>query len=201
MASLLLFVTVTGCTGSGGGGGGGGSSSEPRTVLVLGDSISEGKEVPGVPPWPVLLQQAQPTWAVINSSRGGDRSNVGVSKVGSQLAQFNPTHVVIFYGLNDAIQSRQNEYEGNLRAMVGAIQAFGAQAVIVLPHYMYQGRSIYNGNLDVVLGAARVVASESGSRLADVNRELANSPELFPDGLHPGLDGQRIIMVTIQEQL
>ena len=85
--------------------------------------------------------------------------------------------------------------------MVGAIQAFGAKAVIVLLHYMYQGRAIYNGNLDVVLDAARAVASDSGAKLANVNRELNNSPDLFPDGLHPGLDGQRIIMVTIREKL
>lgn len=197
----LAFFAAVWVTGCGGDDDGDGDSSEPKRVLILGDSISTGEETPTDPPWPVLLQQNQPEWTVVNSSRGGDPSGAGSAKVTGEVARHSPTHVVIFYGSNDAIQRIPDAYEGNLRAMVSVAQSSGAQVVIVLPPYMFGPRSIYNANLDIVLNAARNVARETGSRIANVNGEMRNRPELFVDGLHPNLDGQRIIMVTVREKI
>ncbi len=195
---VLLLLVFASCDSGGGGDGG---ASTPKTVLVLGDSISGEVNFSGVPPWPELLRADRPVWNIVNSSRGGDTSANGVSKISNEIARHNPSDVVIFYGSNDAIQGRQRNYENNLRTMVGAAKASGADVIIVTPPYMYESRSIFNGNIDFIVDAARRVASETGSRIANVNGETANAPELFPDGLHPNLDGQNICMVTIREKI
>ena len=197
VASLFL---ISGCD-SGGGGGGGDDS--PRTVLVMGDSISGAYNYEGVPPWPVLLASDQPEWNIVNSAIAGERIQSGASRLPGQLSVHSPDQVVLFYGSNNAVRGNIDSFEPSLRGAIRAAFAFGVDRVVVatIPPF-YGQRVVFNGRVTVVNNIIRTVASEEGAVLADVNREFGEGDrDLFPDGIHPNLDGQRIIKVAIRERL
>ncbi len=200
VTSFLLFTgMMTSCDSSGGDGGG---SSGPQTILVIGDSISGKVNYPGVPPWPSLLADMKSEWTVVNKATAGEKMSGGLSKVGGLLAEYSPDSLVIFYGSNDAIQQDTANYESDLSAAIQAGKAAGCKVVVCTPPYMYEGRAIYNGGIDVCVAGAKSAAGANGAKIANINGEFgSNSGDLFPDGLHPNLDGQRIIAVSVREKL
>lgn len=191
------LLMLGGCNDSGGPG-----NESARTVLVLGDSISADETYPGAIPWPELMRGMRPEWNIVNSSRGGDQSSVGASKVNGLVNSVQPNALVIFYGANDAINGNHLSYESNLRTMIAAGQRVGAEVVVCTTPYMYGSRSIYDFRVDIIRETAKRVASETGARVADIYGEFGqSSSDLFPDGLHPNLDGQRIIAVSVVEKI
>ena len=67
---------------------------------------------------------------------------------------------------------------------------------------MYGPRVIYDSGVDVVNAGVRSASSALGAKVADINREFGTTSEaLFPDGLHPNLEGQQIIAVSVRERL
>lgn len=193
----LCLGLVSSCDSGGDGGGG-----EPKTVLVIGDSISGKTNYPGVPPWPSLLAGMLPEWTIINRATPGERMGGGAGKVGGLLAEYNPDILVVFYGSNDAIHQDTDNYEAQLASTIQAGKAAGAKVLACTPPYMYGGRSIYNGGIDVCVAGVRSASSTNGAGVVNINGEFGmNSEDRFPDGLHPDLDGQRIIAVSVREKL
>lgn len=197
---LLVAGFLSACIGSGGGGDGG--SSEPHTILVIGDSISGSTIYSGVPPWPSLMAGMVPEWTVINRSTAGQTMSGGRSKVAGLLAQYQPNKLVIFYGSNNAIQGKTSSFEGDLAATIQAGIDAGAKVYVCTVPYMYGARDIYNGGVNFVNEGVRSASSAGGAKVIDINREFGNTSELlFPDGLHPGLEGQQIIAMAVRERL
>jgi len=196
---LPLAILMAACD-SGGGGGGGPAG---QTVLVMGDSISGATNYPGVPPWPGLLQANSPQLTMVNRAVAGEKMESGASRIGGQLAAHMPQSVVIFYGSNNAIQGDTATFDGALRAAIQESKAAGVKKVVVctIP-MMYGDRSIYNGRVDALNATIRSVAGSEGAKIANVAGEFGiNDEALFPDGLHPNLDGQNIIAATVRGRL
>lgn len=198
---LLCLFTLTSCDfGSSGGGGG---PPEPQTILVMGDSISQGGFY-GETPWPSVLDGMVAEWTVVNRARGGEQMQDGAARMPGILASVNPDSVVIFYGSNNAIQGRLAEFEGGLRNAIQFAQNAGASRVVVctIPP-MFGGRAIFNGNVDTLNQIIPSIASELGAGVAYVDREFDRNTDvdLFPDGLHPDTPGHVIIAMTVRERL
>jgi acyl-CoA thioesterase I len=200
LSALIIAGLMSACIDSGGGGGG---SSGPQTVLVIGDSISGGTNYSGVPPWPSLMAGMVPEWTIINRSTPGQTMSGGRSKVAGLLAQYQPDSLVIFYGSNNAIQGSVTSFEPDLAATIQAGKDAGVKKILVCTvPYMYGPRVIYDGGVDVVNAGVRSASSALGAKVADINREFGTTSEaLFPDGLHPNLEGQQIIAVSVRERL
>ncbi|MDF3129774.1 GDSL-type esterase/lipase family protein [Kiritimatiellaeota bacterium B1221] len=182
--------------------GDGGGSSGPQTVLVIGDSISGKTNYSGVPPWPTLLADMRPDWTIINRATAGEQMSGGLNKVGGLLSEYTPDSLVIFYGSNNAINQNTDSYESELSAAIQAGKNAGCKVVVCTPPYMYQGRAIYNGGIDVCVAGAKSAAGAHGAKLANINGVFGSkSGDMFPDGLHPDLDGQRMIAVNLREKL
>lgn len=194
---VCSFLFLGGCNDSDGP-----NNDGPRTVLILGDSISSDTSYPGASPWPELMRGLRPEWTIVNSSRGGEQSGNGASKANGLVNSVQPDVLVIFYGANDAIQGNHRAYETNLRAMIAAGQRVDARVVVCTTPHMYGARSVYNGNVEFVRSAAFRVAGETGVRVADIFGEFGRNARVrFPDGLHPDLDGQRIIALSVIERI
>ena len=196
-----LICTLTGCDfGSSGGGG----SSGPQRVLVMGDSISGATNYPGVPPWPSLLQANEPEWTIINSAKAGEKMEEGASRLPGQLSAHSPESVVIFYGSNNAIQGDTASFEGALRAAIQASRDYSTvnRVVVCTIPRMFGAREIYNGRVEALNATIRTVVGQEGAVLANVAAEFGPEDEaLFPDGLHPNLDGQTIISANVRSRL
>ena len=111
------------------------AAAAPR-LLVVGDSLSAEYGLKRGSGWVALLAERLsrqlPGAGLINASISGDTTSGGRSRLPQLLQQHHPTHVVIELGANDALRGLPlSMTEDNLRSMVHASRAAGAQVLLV----------------------------------------------------------------------
>lgn len=108
----------------------------PRTILVLGDSLSAEYGLKRGTGWVALLEQRLATEKknahVINASISGETSAGGRSRLPALLAQHRPSHVLIELGGNDALRGLSlAATQDNLSQMTQAAQKSGAKVLLI----------------------------------------------------------------------
>ena len=108
----------------------------PRTLLVLGDSLSAEYGLARGSGWVALLDQQlqhdKLAVTVVNASISGDTTAGGRSRLPALLAQHKPSHVVIELGGNDALRGLPLDMtRANLLAMTQAAKAAGSKVLLV----------------------------------------------------------------------
>ncbi len=94
-----------------------------KSLLIVGDSLSAGYNMPAEQSWPVLLnqkyqQQKLPT-TVINASISGDTTGNGLARLPALLTQYQPDYVLIALGANDGLRGfSANIITDNLTQMI-----------------------------------------------------------------------------------
>jgi acyl-CoA thioesterase-1 len=111
-------------------------AQSPKRLLVVGDSLSAEYGIAKGSGWVRLLEQRVQAqglaWQVINASISGDTTAGGRSRLPALLKTHQPHLVVIELGANDALRGLSlKASEDNLRAMIRAARAQGAQVVLV----------------------------------------------------------------------
>jgi acyl-CoA thioesterase I len=112
------------------------AQTKPKTILVLGDSLSAEYGLRRGTGWVALLEKrlvAEKINAkVINASISGDTTSGGRSRLPALLAQHKPTHVVIELGGNDALRGLPLKMtQDNLSFMTQASQKTGAKVLLL----------------------------------------------------------------------
>lgn len=104
----------------------------PETVIVaFGDSLTEGYGATPSESYPAALARLLGC-TVINAGVSGERSGEGVRRLPGVLGRYKPDIVVICHGGNDFLNGGSDaEVARNLRTMVSAVQASGADAVLL----------------------------------------------------------------------
>eukprot|EP01034_Spumella_vulgaris_P032600 gene32599-40229_t len=110
--------------------------SAPKTVLVLGDSLSAEYGLARGAGWVALLEQklqAQKIDArIVNASVSGETTSGGRTRLPALLSKHQPSIVVIELGANDGLRGLPvAAAEANLRAMVKQSREAGAQVLLV----------------------------------------------------------------------
>ncbi|TWC63601.1 arylesterase [Herbaspirillum sp. SJZ099] len=110
--------------------------SAPKTLLVLGDSLSAEYGLARGTGWTRLLeqrlQQHKVDAVVINSSISGDTTIGGKNRLPSLLEKNKPDIVVIELGSNDALRGLQlNTTQDNLQAMMDLARQSKAKVLLV----------------------------------------------------------------------
>ncbi|MGY1528783.1 arylesterase [Luteimonas sp. A649] len=108
----------------------------PRTVLVMGDSLSAAYGLRAEQGWVALLAErmadGHPDWRVVNASISGETSAGGSARVVGEVLRHRPDVVVIALGANDALRGLPlAELKYNLARMVGASQHVGARVLLI----------------------------------------------------------------------
>ena len=111
-------------------------ATNPRTVLVLGDSLSAGYGLDASQGWVTLTANrvvaSKPGWRVINASISGDTSDGGASRVVQEVARILPSVVVIELGANDGLRGLPlRQTRRNLAYMIGAAQGVHAKVLLI----------------------------------------------------------------------
>ncbi len=111
-------------------------ATQPRIVLVLGDSLSAGYGLDASQGWVTLtadrIAAANPGWRVINASISGETSDGGASRVVHEVAHLLPSVVVIELGANDGLRGLPlRQTRRNLAYMIGAAQGVHAKVLLV----------------------------------------------------------------------
>lgn len=171
---------------------------DPRTLLVLGDSLSAGYGMAASEAWPALLEARlrarDPRFRVVNASISGETTAGGLARIDAALARHRPAIVVIALGSNDALRGLPLELaRENLAAMARRARDAGAAVLVVGmemppnfgPAFTEAFRTLF----------AEVAAAEGAELLPfllePIARERAN---FLDDNLHPTPETQPVIL-------
>jgi len=173
------------------------AAGTPRSLLVVGDSLSAEYGLKRGEGWVALLEQRIETeklrWRVVNASISGDTTSGGRSRLPALLKLHSPDLVVIELGGNDALRGLPlNMTEANLRTMTQAAKAAGARVLIagmqVPPNY---GRK-YSDEFAALFGT--VAKSEDVALLPFLLTGVADVPDaerwFQADRIHPNAAAQ-----------
>jgi acyl-CoA thioesterase-1 len=169
-------------------------ASAPRTLLVLGDSLSAEYGLARGTGWVAQLEQrlaqAAPGWTVVNASISGETTAGGATRIAGLLDKHGPAAVIVELGGNDALRGLDlNATRGNLDRIVGASQKAGAKVLVLgmrmPPNY---GRA-YTEAFERMF---RDVAQSHRAPLVPFFLDgIAERIELFqPDRIHPNENAQ-----------
>jgi len=112
------------------------ASVAPRTILVLGDSVSAGYGLTVGEGWVSLLQGRLKTqgygYRVVNASVSGETTTGGLARLPRALTVHKPQIVVLELGGNDGLRGLPLETSrANLEKMIQLSKAAGAQVVLL----------------------------------------------------------------------
>ncbi|WP_332879687.1 arylesterase [Massilia sp. S19_KUP03_FR1] len=175
--------------------------SAPKTVLVLGDSLSAEYGLARGTGWVALLDQKLKAQkidaAIINASVSGETTSGGLTRLPALLTQHKPEVVVIELGANDGLRGLPvAAAEANLRSMVTLAQKQNARVMLVgmrmPPNY---GRAY----TDKFFGMYKEVSTELKAPLVPFMLEgVAQEAAMFqPDRLHPLATAHPTILANI----
>ena len=111
-------------------------ATNPRTVLVMGDSLSAAYGLSATQGWVALtaerIEKEKPGWRVVNASISGETTAGGAARIVDAVVRHRPSVVVIELGANDALRGLPlRETRRNLARMIGAAQGIGAEVLLV----------------------------------------------------------------------
>lgn len=112
------------------------AAAPPRTVLVVGDSLSAGYGMATAQSWVSLtgerLATRTPPWRTVNASISGETTAGGAARIVDEVVRHRPRVVVIALGANDGLRGLPlAQLQRNLARMIGASQGIGARVLVV----------------------------------------------------------------------
>ena len=112
------------------------TATAPRTVLVIGDSLSAAYGLSAEQGWVALtaarIAASQPGWRVVNASVSGETTAGGAARVVREVVRHRPAVVVIALGANDGLRGLPlRQTRTNLARMIGAAQGVNAKVLLV----------------------------------------------------------------------
>jgi acyl-CoA thioesterase-1 len=179
--------------------------SAPKTLLVVGDSLSAEYGLARGTGWVALLERklrAQKLdTRIVNASVSGETSSGGRTRLPALLARHKPDIVVIELGANDALRGLPvAATDSNLRAMVKAVHDAGARVLLVgiriPPNY---GRD-YSEKFFAMYGT--ISRDEKVGLVPFMLDGVAEKAEMFQaDRLHPLASAHPVILNNIWPHL
>lgn len=175
--------------------------SAPKTVLVLGDSLSAEYGLTRGAGWVALLEQklkAEKIDArIVNASISGETTSGGRARLPALLNRHKPQIVVIELGANDGLRGLPvPAAEANLREMASMSQKQNAKVMLIgmrmPPNY---GRAYTERFFNMYENLAKEVKAPLVPFMLE---GVADKPALFQaDRLHPNADAHPIILNNI----
>ena len=180
-------------------------TAQSKTLLILGDSISAGYGIKEADNWVTLLQKnyaaREIDIKIVNSSVSGDTTIGGLGRIKKDLSLFDPSHILIELGGNDALRGYPIEsIKKNLSTTIELIKKNGSLPILmqirIPPNYgkryieafekIYQELSIEQ-DIPLVEFMLQNIA---------LNKNLMQS-----DGIHPNQNAQSLIASEVQKSL
>jgi acyl-CoA thioesterase-1 len=178
------------------------SSSEMKTILVLGDSLSDGFQLKRSEAYPALiankLRDAGLNLQVTNASATGGTTEGGLERLPAHLKR-KIDIFVLELGINDAFRGVPVEQiQNNLQQIIDRVKARNPDVRVViagmqLPNY---GADDYVSAFGKMFGE---LATKNGAALVPYLLDgVAGDPSVnLPDGIHPNASGQKILAENV----
>jgi acyl-CoA thioesterase I len=179
--------------------------SAPKTVLVLGDSLSAEYGLTRGAGWVALLEdklkKEKIDAAIVNASISGETTSGGRTRLPALIAQHKPDVVVIELGANDGLRGLPvTAAEANLRSMITLVQQNKGKVLLVgmrmPPNY---GRDYTERFFAMYKGLSSTLKTPLVPFMLE---GVAEKPALFQaDRLHPNAQAHPLILANIWPQL
>lgn len=178
------------------------SAAETKSVLVFGDSLSDGFMLPRSEAYPALLakklQAAGLNFQVTNASAAGGTTQGGLERLPPHL-KHRIDILVLELGINDAFRGLPvDQIESNLQQIIDKVKARNPNVRVLiagmqLPNYAADDYVSAFGKMFADL------AAKNGAALVPYLLEgVAGDPLLnLADGIHPNAAGQKILAENV----
>jgi acyl-CoA thioesterase-1 len=180
-------------------------AAQPKTVLVLGDSLSAAHNIPIESGWVHLLDarlgNMVPKWTAVNASISGETSLSGRNRLPALLQTYHPAVLVLELGANDGLQGLSlTALRDNLRAMIDMAQKTKAQVLLVGIELPVNYGPQYRDGLRAVY--AELARTRHTALVPFLLNGVALDPALMQDdGLHPVANAEPKVLDTVWKQL
>jgi len=163
-------------------------------IVAFGDSLTHGTGASGDTAYPAVLATLTGR-TVINAGEPGDTTTTGLQRLPAVLDEYKPRLVLLCLGGNDMLRKQpEAATENNLRLLVQAIRASGAEVVLIgVPEpKLFGGAPDFYGRL----------AEEMQLLLEDdVFNEVLKDNRLKADPIHANAAGYRVVAERLAELL
>ena len=173
-----------------------------KTILVLGDSLSEGFQLKSSEAYPLLLadklRAAGLNFQVTNASASGGTTEGGLQRLPSHLKR-KIDIFILELGINDAFRGVPvDRIQSNLQEIIDNVKTRNPSVRVVIA-----GMQLPNYGADRYVSAFgemfNKLATNNGAALVPYLLEgVAGDPSLnLPDGIHPNAAGQKILAENV----
>jgi len=173
-----------------------------KTILVLGDSLSQGFGLTPSEAYPMLLAKklraAGLNFQVTNASAAGGTTEGGLERLPAHLKRKIDIFIVEL-GINDAFRGVPvNQIQNNLQQIIEKVKARNPHVRVVIA-----GMQLPNYAADDYVSAFGKVfadlAAKNGAALVPyLLQGVAGDPSMnLSDGIHPSAAGQKILAETV----
>ena len=179
-----------------------GHASPTKTILVLGDSLSQGFGVAPSEAYPMLLAKklraAGLNFQVTNASAAGGTTEGGLERLPAHLKR----RIDIFIlelGINDAFRGVPvDQIQNNLQQIIDKVTARNPSVRVVIA-----GMQLPNYATDDYISAfgkmfADLAAKNGAALVPYLLQNVAGDPSMnLSDGIHPNAAGQKVLAETV----
>jgi len=180
----------------------GASAAEMKSILVFGDSLSDGFMLQRSEAYPALLAKklhaAGLNFQVTNASAAGGTTEGGLERLPPHL-KHRIDIFVLELGINDAFRGLPvNQIENNLQQIIDDVKARNPNVRVVIA-----GMQLPNYKADDYVSAFGKMFTDLASKnnvalVRYLLQGVAGDPSLnLPDGIHPNAAGQKILAENV----
>jgi acyl-CoA thioesterase-1 len=178
------------------------SAAQPKTILVFGDSLSDGFMLKRSEAYPALLAKklhaAGLDFQVTNASAAGGTTQGGLERLPPHL-KYRIDIFILELGINDAFRGLSvDQIQNNLQQIIHRVKARNPNVRVViagmqLPNY---GGDDYVSAFGKMFGD--LAAKNAAALVPYLLGGVAGDPSLhLPDGIHPNAAGQKILAENV----
>jgi len=178
------------------------AASSTKTILVLGDSLSQGFGLDPSQAYPVLLLKklrvAGLNFQLTNASAAGGTTAGGLERLPAHL-KGKVDIFILELGINDAFQGVPvDQIRNNLQKIIDKVKRGNPRVRVViagmqLPSYTADDYVFVFGEM-----FSDLAAKNDAALVPYLLQNVAGDPSLnLPDGIHPNAGGQKILAETV----
>ena len=177
-------------------------ASPTKTILVLGDSLSQGFGLTPGEAYPMLLAKklraAGLNFQVTNASAAGGTTEGGLERLPAHLKRKIDIFIVEL-GINDAFRGVPvDQIQNNLQQIIDKVKTRNPRV-----HVVIAGMQLPNYTTDDYVSAfgkmfADLAAKNYAALIPYLLQSVAGDPSLnLSDGIHPNAAGQKVLAETV----
>ena len=178
------------------------SAVETKTILVFGDSLSDGFMLKRSEAYPALLAKklraAGLNFSVTNASASGGTTDGGLERLPPHL-KHKIDILILELGINDAFRAVPiGQIQNNLQEIIDKVKAKNPNARVVLAGMQVPGYAADDYVSAFSQMFSDLAAKNRASLVPYLLEGVGGNPSLnLPDGIHPNAAGQKVLAENV----